>query len=90
MTNYFRAIAIDEDGCTEEAVSYVGVHPIMWHRHPAQPQVAFVETDIVDKLLEACEDARGHLQLLVAEGILEYVNTEVLDAVIAEVRGNDD
>jgi len=90
MTNYFRAIEIDEDGCTEEAVSYVGVHPITWHRHPAQPQIAFVETDIVDELLEACESARGHLQLLVAEGILEYVNTEVLDAAIAKAKGELD
>jgi len=87
MSRYFRAVTIDKDGNTTEGVSYVGVHPIAWHRHPAQPQLAFVETDVVDDLLAACEDARSHLRLLVAEGILEYVNTEVLDAALAKARG---
>ena len=44
-------------------------------------------TEERDALLEACEDARSHLRLLVAEGILEYVNTEKLDAAIAKARG---
>ena len=87
MSRYFRAVEIDEDGNTTEGVSYVGVHPIAWHRHPDEPQIAFVETGVVDDLLAACEDARDHLRLLVAEGILEYVNTEKLDAAIAAAEG---
>ena len=55
MSRYFRAVEIDEDGNTTEGVSYVGVHPIARHRHPDEPQIAFVETDVVDALLKACE-----------------------------------
>ena len=47
------------------------------------PRLVKILEGVVPDLLEACEDARTHLHLLVAEGILEYVNTEKLDAAIA-------
>ena len=85
MTRYFRAVELETDGSTVEPVSYFGIHPACWGDD--EPTLAFVETDVVDDLLAACEDARSHLRLLVAEGILEYVNTEVLDAALAKAKG---
>ena len=62
-------------------------------REPDVGQMMYLTTEellaipLVADLLAACEDAREHLHLLVAEGILEYVNTEKLDAAIAKARG---
>jgi hypothetical protein len=42
MSNLYKIITIDESENTP--VSYVGVHPLKWHKHPEQPQVAFMET----------------------------------------------
>ena len=57
------------------------------HRKLEQAQAEIVRlTEQRDALLKACEDARSRLRLLVAEGILAYVNTEVLDAAIAHAQ----
>lgn len=54
MTFYRRVEIVD--GETKEPVNFVGFYPILWmegDRAVIQPTTAFVETDIVDDLLDA-------------------------------------
>lgn len=56
MTRFVRVVEATADGFAEP-VQWVGVYALRWHDQPTQPTVAFVETDVVDKLLAACEKA---------------------------------
>ena len=45
---YFRGVPITDDA---EPVQYVGVHPVVWHDHPEQPQMGFTPvTKEVDEI----------------------------------------
>jgi hypothetical protein len=42
---YYRAVEIG----SPEPVNYVGVHPLLWHDHPEQPDLAFTEEEVYPK-----------------------------------------
>lgn len=47
---YFRFVPIGEKE-SSEPVQYVGVHPMRWHRRPAQPTAGFTPVDDEIKVL---------------------------------------
>ena len=48
---YFRFVPIGEKE-SSEPVQYVGVHPMRWHRRPAQPSAGFTPVDDEIKVLQ--------------------------------------
>lgn len=61
---YFKGVPITEDG-TDEPVQYVGVHPVRWHRRPAQPQMGFKPvTEEVAKLQDQRRELRARMHMI--------------------------
>jgi len=59
---YYRAVSFNNKGTTE-AVNYVGVHPLVWHDHPEQPDMGFVEADDeIDALFAEIASLKEQLQ----------------------------
>lgn len=46
MSEFYKAVRLDiKAGEKTEPVNYVGVHPLVWHDHPDQPEMGFMEID---------------------------------------------
>ena len=56
---YYRRVEI-VDGESEEAVQFVGIHPLNWPGYIA-PTAAFVESDEVEKLLRKIRDELANI-----------------------------
>jgi hypothetical protein len=56
MGRLFEIVKVDE----ETPVSYVGVHPVKWHKHPEQPAAGFKETaytvEFVEEMVAVCKE----------------------------------
>jgi len=86
---YYRAVEI-KDGESAEPVSFVGVHPIAWHDIASgPPAVGFVEDDVVDALLAACEAGKQFVAKYAAdtESIIARRALDKMEAAIALARG---
>ena len=57
MENYYKRVSIDSD----EPVNFVGVHPLIWHDHPEQPEAGFIECNEKIEALEELCTLRGEL-----------------------------
>ena len=60
MPRYFRGVPITDDA---EPVQYVGVHPVVWHDHPEQPQLGF--TPVTDEVKETQAQRNDFLSALI-------------------------
>jgi hypothetical protein len=54
---FYRAVDLE----TNEPVNYVGVHPLVWHDHPNQPDLGFVEMGIKGILDSLTDEERYDL-----------------------------
>ena len=59
---YYKAVGFDAEG-TKQSVNYVGVHPLVWHDHPKQPELGFTEVDIdIPGLRGILNDIQHHIE----------------------------
>lgn len=81
---YYRAVEIG----SPEPVNYVGVHPLIWHDHPEQPEMGFTEEKVYPKefiewLVFGC-DVKQHYNSM------ENYGFEINDAEKPEILSMED
>lgn len=54
---FYKGVNIE----SHEPVNYVGVHPLIWHDHPDQPDLGFSEMELKEILDSLTDDERNDL-----------------------------
>jgi hypothetical protein len=77
---YYKGVALDDKG-TREPVNYVGVHPLVWHDHPEQPEMGFSEIDDIPPSKEDLSVFANMIKLAIMDGQYKGVSWSVDDVI---------